>query len=630
MDWSAFGLSRDPFQRGPELDDACLPNTMAALLSELLSSLRSPQGVSVLVADAGSGKSVAAAAFARRVGGVAHVAQLLHPTSSVSAIARDALAQFDATDFDFTLEEDWAAALRARVERCAKAGRATVIIIDDAHRLSPQTLEDLAGLFGDDEAMRLHVVLFGRPRLLDRMHAGAERALDAHLLQICRLEPLGVRESVRYLERRLAICGGELAALYDDEAIDEIVQRAEGRILRLEEVAAEALRRATRRGQARASVQDVVATARRAVTDEEEVMAVHQQPLRFALTDEEADAEGAVWDDPGNEDRTVEWGDEDGDEDEEWEADEAEDTDEPALTWDTSPHHLDEQDEDEEVDGDLEEESDGLAGAAGRGQAPARRRLVGPAVLSIGACLALVWAANHVPGPSSGARHGRDAMLFAKPLSSEPTQIMRIATTVEAADADAQVVAWRAQPPRPVQAAAEVPQAATMAGGAPASRAEKGKPRAKDAAATAATAEVMGPPLPTASEGGEDGGAVEADGGAVAANRAAALEKAPGTAAPSAVKTASVTTPGKSADKPVVASRRGGGPVFTVQLGAFKARRNAEQLVTKLRGKSTHILQEGGLYRVISGSFASKQDAIVHEASLKRAGYTTYVRTAVF
>ena len=33
---------------------------------------------------------------------------------------------------------------------------------------------------------------------------------------------------------------------------------------------------------------------------------------------------------------------------------------------------------------------------------------------------------------------------------------------------------------------------------------------------------------------------------------------------------------------------------------------------------------------MLSGSFASKRDAVVHEASLKRAGYTTYVRTAVF
>ena len=90
MEWAAFGLARDPFQRSAELDDACLPNTVSALLSELLSSLRSPQGVSVLVGDGGSGKSMLASSFARRAGGTAHVATISDPTSCVTSIAREA------------------------------------------------------------------------------------------------------------------------------------------------------------------------------------------------------------------------------------------------------------------------------------------------------------------------------------------------------------------------------------------------------------------------------------------------------------------------------------------------------------------------------------------------------------
>src|SRR5215203_5245739 len=60
-----FGLLRNPFERSAELDDGCLPNTIASLLSELQSGLRSPQGLSVLVGTRGSGKSFAASAFAR-------------------------------------------------------------------------------------------------------------------------------------------------------------------------------------------------------------------------------------------------------------------------------------------------------------------------------------------------------------------------------------------------------------------------------------------------------------------------------------------------------------------------------------------------------------------------------------
>ena len=56
----------------------------------------------------------------------------------------------------------------------------------------------------------------------------------------------------------------------------------------------------------------------------------------------------------------------------------------------------------------------------------------------------------------------------------------------------------------------------------------------------------------------------------------------------------------------------------------------AEELVARVRGRSTRILQEGGLYRVMSGSFSNKSEALTHEATLRRAGYTTFIRSATF
>ena len=67
MDVAAYGLSRNPFERNSELDEACLPNPLAVQLSELQAGLRSPQGVSVLVGERGSGKSLLAKIFARRL-----------------------------------------------------------------------------------------------------------------------------------------------------------------------------------------------------------------------------------------------------------------------------------------------------------------------------------------------------------------------------------------------------------------------------------------------------------------------------------------------------------------------------------------------------------------------------------
>jgi cell division protein FtsN len=161
--------------------------------------------------------------------------------------------------------------------------------------------------------------------------------------------------------------------------------------------------------------------------------------------------------------------------------------------------------------------------------------------------------------------------------------------------------------------------------------------------ASANAEELMGPQEPTVLEAARSRGEGSADGRIALASVPSrsgqpSEEKTRSTVAGASVTRASVTATRAGATEMTSAAartkasvaRHSDEPVYTVQLGAFKARENAEELVTRLHGKPTRILREGGLYRVMSGSFASKRDAAVHEASLKRAGYTTYVRTAAF
>lgn len=615
MDAGAFGLSRNPFQRSPELDEACLPNTVAALLSELQSGLRSPQGVSVLVGEPGAGKTMAAAAFARRLGGVAQTAVLLHPTSSVTAIARDALAQLGGADADAVQDENWIEALMVGAHRRARAGKSTVILLDDAHRLSPQTLEDLAELFDDDAPARLHLFLFGRPRLLDRMHAGPEKALHAHLLQVGRLEPLGLRECVRYLERRVALCGGELAAMFDEGAIDELIRISGGRLVVLEQNALAALERALKRRAPRAQAEDVRPVARLAADEEEEVMAARQQPLRFELPEDEAQEEAEWQTGDVLEEDDEEWGHDEVNEEEEWRADDEVEAEpdsfvEPSLRWENADPRMDD-----------EEDDDDFAAVPAPPPSTGRNLLVGRAVLSVAACLGLVWAANNLPGPENDNVHGRDAKLVAEKIQSRPEDILRLAQNAQAADADAQVKAWMAQPkPAPAVAAAkaEAPEVAVASARTTVPGAAPQAPMGPEAPGTA----VAAAPRETAAPAWTEVATAQAAVAKAAPAKPAAQASAKPAAKPAA-KTAS-----KTASKAV--AKAPAGPVYTVQLGAFKARSNAEQFATRLRGKPARIVRDGSLYRVVSGSFPNKREATVHEASLKRAGYTTYVTTAVF
>lgn len=67
--------------------------------------------------------------------------------------------------------------------------------------------------------------------------------------------------------------------------------------------------------------------------------------------------------------------------------------------------------------------------------------------------------------------------------------------------------------------------------------------------------------------------------------------------------------------------------VYKVQVGAFKAKENAESLAQELGGKgySTYVFHEQGLNKVQIGAFAKKENADRLAAQLRKQGYSTFI-----
>ncbi|HYB97785.1 MAG TPA: AAA family ATPase [Candidatus Limnocylindrales bacterium] len=708
MDVAAvFGLSRDPFPRNSDADEQCLPNALAALLSELQAGLRSPRGLSVLIADEGSGKSLLARIFARRLAGRARAALITSPGSSISSLVREALAQLGVDRTDGSCEDELIHTFIDVAARRSAAGGSTAIVIDDAHRLSPQTLAGLARLFCDDaeEPPSLHLFLFGRPDLLDRMNATTDRALLEHLLQICRIEPLSVRDCIRYLERRLAAAAGELGRMFAPEAIDDLIVASGGRLMRLESLTLAALERAARAGcdQVRSEHVHTWSGA------EGSAMAGEQQKLRLERT-----AKTVV-----DEDEVL-WGDET-DEEEDWTSDE-DAQDEVRLSWSTGE---DEEDQDEITfdAGAEDDDEDEDRRAPVRGRDSRRGSFIAMGLFSVAACVLLTWAANSIESPERDAAPGRTTELFTKPVSSEPTEIVRLPVAPprrvsddQAAgnegkqprlDADAHLAVWSSRDTRidthseddfeirELDAEAHEYDGEVMWGDEPGT-ADREKPnfpkrdamarqradreaaqraaveheraameqqraavdrqaREADARERAAAAQQTArataiPPDPSIHSRGEDDAtlgmdeAMGADDEEMPAAMEAYEEKAPRIIqAKAAVLTPPPSTRSKQktsappARKPEVGSatakapaKTGGTTLYTIQLGAFRTRANAEELVSRLGGRRVRIVNDAGLFRVLSGAFDNRKDAAAHEASLRRAGFTTYLRSQIF
>jgi general secretion pathway protein A len=84
-----------------------------------------------------------------------------------------------------------------------------VLVIDEAHQLSPSVLEEIR-LFTNFETTQqklVQVVLVGQPELDSKLDSFGLRQLKQRIAIRCRLEPLPKSETYEYVERRLVLAG---------------------------------------------------------------------------------------------------------------------------------------------------------------------------------------------------------------------------------------------------------------------------------------------------------------------------------------------------------------------------------------------------------------------------------------
>lgn len=215
MDPAYFGLARDPFERDPDLDAACLPPSRSALLRELLADDRDAEAVSIVVGDPGVGKSAFAGILAATAG----------------------------RDRDVTLVPvgDAPSALPA------PRGRRLLVILDDAHRIRS---DDLADVFRNRAG---HLVLFGCEPLSET----AALVADPASIHPHRMAPLTPDEAASALTARVAAAGGDADRLFTDSARRRLVEGTHGLASLLESIAARSLARAQHTGARRVDAEAV-------------------------------------------------------------------------------------------------------------------------------------------------------------------------------------------------------------------------------------------------------------------------------------------------------------------------------------------------------------------------------------
>jgi type II secretory pathway predicted ATPase ExeA len=107
----------------------------------------------------------------------------------------------------------------------------SLLVVDEAHHLSPELLEEVRLLTNLETSQQklLQIVLAGQPELDQKLDSFELRQLKQRVMLRCQLEPLDLEETAGYISRRLQIAGGaEDATLFSPAAVAMVFRHSRG------------------------------------------------------------------------------------------------------------------------------------------------------------------------------------------------------------------------------------------------------------------------------------------------------------------------------------------------------------------------------------------------------------------
>ena len=226
-----YGLRERPFDLTPNPKYLCLSARHSEALSNLRYGITGRRGVTVLIGEAGTGKTtLVRAALASKELATSQCIYLNNP-----ALTRAEFIEFLARAFGLS---DRAASSktallfeleRLLVDRCAQ-GVVSALVVDEAQALPVELLEEVRLLANIETATEklLPVVLAGQPQLAAKLNDPELKQLKQRVALRCELQPLDLAETTAYISGRIRIAGGDARKVFTRDAVDLIHQCSKG------------------------------------------------------------------------------------------------------------------------------------------------------------------------------------------------------------------------------------------------------------------------------------------------------------------------------------------------------------------------------------------------------------------
>ena len=223
-----YNVRNNPFALTPDPEYLFLSDEQREAIASLMYAVLARRGFSVLIGDAGTGKTTLLRALMRSLPeSRAIFSVVVNPTLSPAEFLRTCVA-----DFGIDTGECPKDALLTKLHRFLievhKSNKVAVLVVDEAQRLSTQLLEEVRLLtnFETDKEKLIQVILAGQDELADILDRYDLRQLKQRVSTRLHIKPLTAEAISAYIRYRWSRCStaslpfdaGAVAAIQDMSA----------------------------------------------------------------------------------------------------------------------------------------------------------------------------------------------------------------------------------------------------------------------------------------------------------------------------------------------------------------------------------------------------------------------------
>jgi len=225
-----FGFKESPFNLTPDPAFLYRSQQHEEALANLIYGVQSLKGFVVLTGEVGTGKTT----MLECLQDFLTASRIEYAYLFNSRLTVEQFFEMIAYDLDLRCarnsKTEVLIALNQLLIRNTNEGRTTALILDEAHNLEWDVLEEVR-LLGNLESRRgklLQIVLAGQPEFDRKLDAPSLRQLKQRIALRCTLKPFQEPETTEYISTRLGKAGMSEQTVFPPELIAEIHVRSQG------------------------------------------------------------------------------------------------------------------------------------------------------------------------------------------------------------------------------------------------------------------------------------------------------------------------------------------------------------------------------------------------------------------